>query len=247
MVKTIRGGFLDNTVLLDISRELDRYTQMDSRERHGFLRIIQQHARIDVHEAQSPAPSTCPYTKEPLAVPCRLGKCPFWVNHPWTKNCSLNFLVDQAKENLTVEQVSFLYKKSSERVQSIYKNCFKIVQRHYLKDYLKTRGVPRFHFIPGFCVHCQSRLTDEEIQDPTLRLDQEHGYCSADCKKQFPASYFEIEKFFEADFFRVVELGGEIFNFYYLEEVLGFQPNVLRNRLEKIRDGEKEKRKRKKA
>jgi hypothetical protein len=229
-------------VLLAISRELDRYPEMDSNERHFFLRDIQKHAVIDIQQTQ-PATSACPYTKEPLALPCSLNGCPFWVNHSWTKNCSLNFLVDQAKDSLSVSQVSFLYKKSPERIQSIYKNCFKIVQRHYLKNYLKTKNVPRFHYIPGFCVTCQSKLLEEEILDSSLRLDGEHGYCSTDCKKQFPAAYFEIEKFFEADFFRVVEIGGEIFNFYYLEEVLGFQPNVLRNRLEKIRDGKKDRKK----
>jgi hypothetical protein len=60
-----------------------------------------------------------------------------------------------------------------------------------------------------------------------------------ECKKHYSPQYFEIEQFFESEFFRVIEVGAEIFNFYYLEEILGFQQNVLRNRLEKIRDPKK--------
>lgn len=96
--------------------------------------------------------------------------------------------------------------------------------------------MPRFKFLPGFCVTCQSRLTDEELADASLLLTDGFGYCTPECKKQYTPQYFEIERFFESEFFKILEIGAELFTFYYLEEILGFQPNVLRNRLEKIRD-----------
>ena len=230
--------------LPQLDEALDRFQRMDTREKQQFFQNLIRVAHVEQIEVPE-ANSICPYTKESLRQPCTLQKCPYWINHAWTRNCSMNFMVEQFRDNLSVEQVSFLYRKSPDRVDSIFKRCFKIVQRHYLRDLLRSKSIPQFHFVSGYCVHCQSRLLDEELEDPMLRIDQDFGYCSTDCKKQYPVQYFEIERFFEAEFFKVVEVGAEIFNYYYLEEVLGFQPNVLRNRLEKIRDGEKEKRKRK--
>lgn len=229
--------------LQQIDRALDSFQNMNMQEKQKFFQNLFQVAEVQQAPVMNESQSVCPYTKESLRHPCSLKQCPFWINHSWTKNCAINFMTEQEKENLSVEQVSFLYKKSPDRVESIFKKCFKIVQRHYLKDFLKNKAVPQFNYIPGFCVSCQSKLSEEEFNDPLLRIDADFGYCSPECKKTFPVQYFEIEKFFEVDFFKVVEVGSEIFNFYYLEEVLGFQPNVLRNRLEKILNGEKEKRK----
>lgn len=196
---------------------------------------MQKHGSVSAQSFEEPD-SVCPMTKEEVRLPCGLKQCRYWVEHEWAKNCSINFMATQEKENLSVEQVSLLYRKAPERVDSIYKRSFKIVQRHYLRDVIRNKGVPQFRYISGFCVTCQSKLLDNEITNPALRLDADFGYCSTDCKRQVPPSFFEIERFFQADFFRVVEIGSELFNFYYLEEMLGFQPNVLRNRLEKLRD-----------
>lgn len=218
-----------------ISQALTNFDRLGTIERMQVLKDIGKIAQVDKADAQA-AQSVCPVTKEELRVPCGLTGCKFWVQHGWTKNCTLNFLLNQEKDRLSMEQISLLYRKSPQRVESIYKRAFKIVQRHYLKDLIHSRSVPRFYYLPSFCVACQTKLTDEEIQDPALSLGEGFGYCSADCKKQHPPQYYEIERFFEAEFLRVVEVGSELFNFFYLEEILGFQPNVLRNRLEKLRD-----------
>jgi hypothetical protein len=226
----------DVDILKIINEALDRYDTLTPLEQKDLILKIQKFGAVMEHAPELPE-SVCPITHISLQLPCGLTKCSYWVDHPWTKNCALNFMSVHEKEQLTMEQVSLLYRKSPERVDSIYKRCFKILQRHYLRDLLRNKAVPRFHFYKGFCVACQSRLLQEEMDDPTLRLEEGFGYCSADCKKQYTPHYFEIEKFFEADFYRVVEVGSELFNFYALEEILGFQPNVLRNRLEKIREG----------
>lgn len=228
-----------NTMLKELNAELIRYPELDVSSRHILLKRLGQIADIEKLTKSNACESICPYTKEALRVACGLKTCPYWNQNEWTKNCSLNFLLKQEADALSIPQVSLLYGKSPERVESIYKKCFKIVQRHYLKSTLREQRVPRFHFLSGFCVACQSKLTEEELADPTLLLTDGFGYCTPDCKKTYPPNYFEIERFFEAEFLRIIEVGSEIFTFYYLEEILGFQPNVLRNRLEKIRDGKK--------
>ena len=218
-----------------IDEALDGYESLDSLARKELIQNIQKIAEIERKEL-APSEFICPITKQGTVCSCNLQKCKYWVEHPWTKNCALHFMNSQQKGSLSTEQVSLLYRKSPERIDSIYKRCFKIVQRHYLRDTLRNRYIPQFKFIPGFCVTCQSLLVKEDLEDPNLRIDSQFGYCSVDCKKQFSPHYFEIERFFEAPFFRVVEIGSETFNFYYLEDILGFQPNVLRNRLEKLRE-----------
>lgn len=224
-----------------LEKELRVYTDLDVEGRHNLLKNLSELADLNHLEETPTCDSICPYTKEALRIPCSLKKCLYWNDNAWVKNCSLNFLLNQRADALTVPQVSLLYGKSPERVESIYKRCFKIVQRHYLKNVLRERKIPRFKFIPGFCVTCQTKLLPEELENPSFCLNEGYGYCSTECKKQYPPQYFEIEKFFESDFFKIIEIGSELFNFYYLEEILGFQPNVLRNRLEKIRDGKKSK------
>lgn len=218
-----------------ISKALGNFDGMESIQRMQTLQEIQKIASVEVTPKAEPQ-SVCPVTKTELRTACELRGCKFWVNHGWAKNCALNFMLNQQKDKLTVEQVSMLYKKSPQRVESIYKRAFKIVQRHYLREVIRSRSVPQFTYLPGFCPACQSQLLEEELEDPQLSLGNGHGYCSPECKKVHPPAYFEIERFFEADFLRVVDVGSELFNFFYLEEILGFQPNVLRNRLEKLRD-----------
>lgn len=220
-----------------ISQRLQGFETLTSVERLEAIREIKQFAQIEQIPPQA-AQSVCPVTKQSIRAPCGLTTCKFYVEHAWTNNCALNFLLNQEKQKdkLTIEQISLLYKKSPQRVESIYKRAFKIVQRHYLKDLLRSRQTPQFTYLPGFCVTCQSSLLEEELGDTQLALGEGYGYCSTECKKQHPPQYYEIEKFFEAEFLRVVETGSELFNFFYLEEILGFQPNVLRNRLEKLRD-----------
>lgn len=226
-----------------ISKSLSEFERLDSRGRFQTLQQIKDFAKVEQIERSEPQ-SVCPVTKQGIRAPCELRGCKFWVEHHWTKNCALNFLLNQEKKDrLTVEQVSFLYKKSPQRVESIYKRSFKIVQRHYLKDLLRTKSAPQFTYLAGFCVTCQTKLLEEDLSDQNLSLGEGFGYCSAECKKQHPPAYFEIERFFEAEFLRVVEIGSELFNFFYLEEILGFQPNVLRNRLEKLREESSKKKK----
>lgn len=226
---------MDVTALQQLEAELSLYGDLDVSARHSLLKRLSGVARLDMMD-DATCDSICPYTKEPLRVSCGLKSCLYWNPNEWIKNCSLNYLLRQKADALSVSQVSFLYGKAPERVESIYKKCFRIVQRHYLKTILQERKIPRFNFIQGFCVCCQSRLTDEEIADQTLTLLDGHGYCSPECRKQYTPQYYEIEKFFETEFFRLIEVGSELFTFHLLEEILGFQPNVLRNRLEKIRD-----------
>lgn len=226
---------LDNLKI--ISQRLEEFETLTSTERLQTVQEIKKLAEIEKITPQA-SQSVCPVTKQSIRAPCGLTTCKFHVDHPWTNNCALNFLLNQEKQKdkLTVEQISLLYKKSPQRVESIYKRAFKIVQRHYLKDLLRSRQTPQFTYLPGFCVTCQSSLLEEELGDVQLALGGGFGYCSTECKKQHPPQYYEIEKFFEAEFLRVVETGCELFNFFAVEELLGFQPNVLRNRLEKLRE-----------
>jgi len=218
-----------------ISEALEKFENLGLLERHQTLQDLKKFANIEPLVAEE-ADSVCPVHKETLRLPCGLATCKFWVDQPWTKNCALNFMLAQKKEKLTVEQVSLLYRKSPRRVESIYKRSFKIVQRHYLRDTLRTRGVPQFKYIPGFCPACETKIFEDEPIDPALSLGHGHSYCSPECKKQHPPQYFEVEKFFESEFLQVVRVGSELFNFFALEDLLGFQPNVLRNRLEKLRE-----------
>ena len=225
---------MQSTDLTIISAKLEKFDQLLPIERAEVYAQLKRIASVQLVKAEE-SESICPVHRQPVVTACELKKCRYWVDQKWTRNCALNFMAAQEKDNLTIDQVSLLFRKPPERVDAIYRRAFKIVQRHYLKDQVRNRGTPWFRYMTGYCVACQTKLLEEEIADETLRLDPEHGYCSADCKFQFPPQYFTVEKFFEADFYRVVEVGGELFNFYYLEEILGFQPNALRYRLEKLR------------
>jgi hypothetical protein len=235
----------DNSPTLKlIDERLDQYESLTSWERKTLFSDLQQLGEIYLTAGKLPeVESVCPVTKQELVAPCQLKGCRYWVEHSWTKNCALNFMAAQGVDQLSPEQVSLLYRKSVERVKSIYSRSFKITQRHYLRATLRNKGVPQYQHQPGFCVACQTKLLSEDLADEALRLQDGFGYCSSECKKQFPPNYFDIENFFQSDFYRVIQIGSELFNFYYLEEILGFQPNVLRNRLEKLREpaGEKKK------
>jgi hypothetical protein len=229
-----------------IRQALEGYDSMDTAQRLNFIKSLSKVATVD-RVSTGDIDFMCPVTKEGVRSSCNLTQCRYWVDHDWTKNCALSFLTGQEEkkagtrqaktsDRLSVEQISMLYRKSAQRIDSIFKRSFKVVQRHYLRDVLREKGVPRFTFVEGFCVTCQSQLLEEELADPVLSLGDGKGYCSLDCKKQHPPAYYEIERFFEAEFLRVVEVGSELFTHFYLEEILGFQPNVLRNRLEKLRE-----------
>jgi hypothetical protein len=217
-----------------INETFNLFPRMTLAERVGFLKDLKGVAEIKASTAEAKAETSCPVLNEPLILPCGVEKCRYWVDQPWAKNCVFHYLAEQQREALSVDQVAFLYRKSPARVDSIYKRCFKIVQRHFLKDHLRNKDVPRFSFLPGFCVHCQTKLTEAELNDKNLALTEGFGYCTADCKRKYPPNFFEIEKFFESEFLKVVNVGLEMFNYCALEEILGLQLNVLRQRLEKV-------------
>lgn len=223
----------------EMLQKAKKFNELPYDERISFLKDLMSKGAVST-KIFEPSCSTCPYTKEALVKPCSLKKCPFWVNHEFTKNCSLNYMTSLEEETLTLEQISFLFEKNLARVESLHKDAFKMVQRVFLRDLLIQKEVQRFNFIPGFCVNCQSKLSDEDLEDHQLSLGDGFGYCSKECKRTYLPDIWRVEKFFETDLLTLVKVGAELFNFYYLEEILGFQPNVLRNRLEKIRKTGKE-------
>lgn len=220
-----------------ISEGLSRYAELGVTERLALFSELRKVARMEQSGDDTAEPdSTCPVTQEPLRRPCGLTQCQYYVEHPWARNCALNYQAVVNQDVLGSEQVAFLYRKSPSRVESIYKRCFKIVQRHHLRNTLgdKQKELKQFKYVPGFCVFCETRLDLADLSE-NLSLGNGFGYCSTECKKEHPPEYFEIESFFGVPFLDVVREGGKIFNFYYLEEILGFQPNVLRNRIETLR------------
>lgn len=208
-------------------------------EKVEFVKELKTLGKVSNKEYEASC-STCPHTKEALVRPCSLKKCPFWVKHEFTKNCALNYMASLEEDKLTLEQISFLFEKNLARVESLNKDALKVVQRVFLKDLLVHKEVPRFNFIEGFCVKCQTKLTEDDFEDPSMSLGDGFGYCSRECKRTYLPDIWKVEKFFETDLLTLVRVGAELFNFYYLEEILGFQPNVLRNRLDKLRKTGKE-------
>ncbi len=210
----------------------ERLDSLSVSERFDFFKNVTELANVRNLSLGEIENSICPYTKKETVVPCQLNRCMFWVEREGCNNCALNFLMRESVDKLSVQQFSYLYQKSPQRVESIFKRCFKIVQRHYLKTRLRELKVPRFTYQPGFCVACESRLLESE-KEPTLMLGNGFGYCQASCKKDLPPLHFEIERFFESEFKHVLAVACDMFTTYYVEEILGFQPNILRGRLEK--------------
>lgn len=218
-----------------IEQDLGKLPRMGEATRLEFLKKLSRFGEIKPLEQEmlKEPESTCPVHREPLRLPCGLSACRYWVEQPWVKNCALNFMSSQSQQNLSVNQVSLLYRKSPVRVDSIFRRCFKVIQRHYLKDLIHNRGYPRFQFLTGFCVDCESKLTRDEILNPSLRVGFDFGYCSPECRKSYQPHTFDLEYFFQTRMENIVKVGAEFFNVYALEEILGFQANVLRARLEK--------------
>ena len=123
----------------------------------------------------------CPVLNIRIQSNCVVSSCKYFVKHPWSKNCLLDYLGHHALSTLSVDEISFLYQMPVDDIKKIVGNAM-----------LKLRyniSTPNFTFIENtnVCCVCES-VTEEPI--PAI---EGLCYCSEDCKAEKPPHVIEQE------------------------------------------------------
>ena len=60
---------------------------------------------------------TCPIMQLPVVTPCKLSKCPYYIENEWSRNCLLEYMEGQDSDTLAVEEIAYLYQVTPAKVE----------------------------------------------------------------------------------------------------------------------------------
>ena len=107
----------ENSNSSDILNILSRASDMNSKELEEALNNLED---LGIEPLSGPIMRpgiTCPFTEMQVISPCSLKKCNFYVENEWSRNCLLQYMEEQNYEELSSEEIAFLYQTTTEKVE----------------------------------------------------------------------------------------------------------------------------------
>lgn len=144
----------------------------------------------------------CPIWKQPLAKPCGLNKCSFYISSPASMNCAISCLGEVKGSKLPPSEVALLLNLTSTETNKLTDSAIKKIQVALIKEKLEESNLPKFKHIEGHCVTCGTPIRDQldsEIRPDLTIIDKKYGWCVGpkkdplQCKNKMPAWQFTLQ------------------------------------------------------
>jgi hypothetical protein len=144
----------------------------------------------------------CPIWKQPIAKPCGLSKCSFYISSPASMNCAISCLGDVKGAKLPPSEVALLLSLTSTETNKLTDSAIKKIQIALIKDKIEESNLPKFQYLQGHCVSCGCPIKDQlesEIRPDLSILDKKFGWCVGPkkdpmhCKNKTPLWKFLLE------------------------------------------------------
>lgn len=134
----------------------------------------------------------CPIIDEDVLVPCQLQGCRHHVEYEWTQNCLLSYLQEQGAENLSIDEIAFLYRRPSAKVKEHVNSALQKLRSSAITMELPDREF-RYLITSRVCCVCES-VVDPEGVSKSLMIPEIGGvYCSRECKDDRHPRVVELE------------------------------------------------------
>ncbi len=195
----------------------------------------------------NPEVSQCPKYSFSLSRPCSLSNCQFYMNAAEAKNCVISCLNNSKLNRLTANEVSDLTRLSLSEVNEITQKSTNKIKRAILKEKISGKSLVKYKFLPKHCLNCEMSIVDEldMCMNPNLRYDTDgnYGWCSEECKKEYPGWKFSIENEFECDYLDVLTIacssvqakpGNQKDLIQKVSEILDIEPSYIFSVWERI-------------
>ena len=173
------------------------------------------------HQSNTSNEFRCPLFNFSLVRQCGLTSCQYYLpiqygNHSQEqmiqkcKNCLINCL-DQSKNNrMSAHETACLLGISVSEVNNNNSMAISKIKRTQIKEHLEKYQIPRFKYIEGHCVSCESYIQDElemNLMPEFVIQANKFGWCSGECREKKPKWQFLIEKEFECYFLHALSVG----------------------------------------
>lgn len=144
----------------------------------------------------------CPIWKQPLAKPCGLNNCSFYIASPASMNCAISCLGDVKGAKLPPSEVALLLNLTSTETNKLTSSAIKKIQIALIKDKIEESNISKFYYIPGHCVSCGTPIKDQldsEMRPDLTIIDKKFGWCVGPkkdpmrCKNKTPAWQFYLQ------------------------------------------------------
>jgi len=190
-----RDCTLDKTVEV----VLDRFRH-DEKARY-WIRVWLRQMGFDVDLLDTPSVMKikfrCPVISADISIPCALNQCRYHIDYPWFGNCLLAYLHDQEIEQLSVDEVAFLYQRPVEEIKQLIEESTGLMRSRALEvDATGDSSLTRqFRYFPTdlVCCVCESEVDPRETAR-SLKIDSAGMiYCSKECRDERPPRIIELE------------------------------------------------------
>jgi hypothetical protein len=139
---------------------------------------------------------SCPLLHVAIATPCGLHNCRYHVDYHWSGNCLLIYSQQQGVDKLTVDEISYLYRRPVDEVKKLLDDGIAKLRGTAIDSASITQEslARRFNYLltSRICCVCESTLEDEPSRG--LRIEAiGAAYCSKDCRDAKPPRLVELE------------------------------------------------------
>lgn len=136
----------------------------------------------------------CPATGEKLNTACGLNECRYHVEFKYNNNCLLSYLNSHGTDQLSAEEIAYLYNVPLATVQKEIDNGFSLLRKEaFLAEAVQDPDMEKqFSFIATdkICCVCGSSTNPQtklNVKDTPL------AYCSTECSEDEPQGMIQLE------------------------------------------------------
>ncbi len=137
----------------------------------------------------------CPVLREPIVSPCHLGNCAWNIDYEWSANCLLAYMHQQGVDQLSADEISFLYQMPIEMTRKLLDSAITALRSNAIDAHAASSTSDRefVYFITDrVCCVCES-VVDEYVPKSLTIENIGAVYCSKECKDEMHPRLIELE------------------------------------------------------
>ena len=151
------------------------------------------------------SPFRCPELDIDMYQPCEVTSCAFYTDNSWTMNCILFYRLQQGKEVLSLNELSFLLGRDVGSLRANLNKAFRSLGEAALKETISREHTEELMdrvYPENVCAVCEKRM--DSVRAMTVRA--QFYYCSPECADLKPPQILRLEQNFLLPFNRLLEI-----------------------------------------
>lgn len=226
------------TKVSQLNEYFENWHTLTEHERLNIVRALRNIGKLNlVDRGPDKTSFRCPINKYLLARPCNLSECKYHVDSPEDKNCMIATLNRSKNGRLSANEVSQVLGTTVSHINNTTASAISKIKKAIIRDKIDVIH-SRYNYLRGHCVSCGEYIQDQlDLNtEPDLVLEYgEFGWCSDECRMQFPSWVFEIEKLFRCDYRIVLYTAYNEcdMNYDQIDQLFNLEPGTTQQKVNK--------------